>query len=305
MAELRWPVKTREVFNHFIDSRAWNGFAFRDDDIIIATYAKSGTTWMQQIVSQLIFRGEEGIPIHTLSPWVDLRILPQERRDALELQTHRRFLKSHLPVDALVFSPRARYIYIARDGRDAAWSFHNHLHNADAEFFRMYNADLPAGYPLLPQAPADPYEFYQRWLAEDGYPVWPFWENVRSWWACRMLPNVMLLHFNDLKADLEGSIRRIAAFLGIAVDEALLPRIVSHCSFDYMKANSAQVTPRGGIGWKNGGDTFINKGVNGRWRDRLGAADIAAYEQRAVRELGPPCARWLADGGLVMASGPG
>ena len=301
MAEPQWPVKTREVYNHFLDSRAWNGFAFRDDDIIIATYAKSGTTWTQQIVAQLIFGGEEGIPIHALSPLFDLRVLPQERRDAIEVQAHRRFLKCHLPVDALVFSPRARYIYIARDGRDAAWSFHNHLYNADAEFFRMYNANLPDGFPPLPQAPADPYEFYQRWLAEDGYPFWPFWEHVRSWWACRNLPNVLLLHFNDLKADLAGSIRRIAAFLGIAIDEKIFPRIVSHCTFDYMKSNSHLVAPRGGVGWKNGGDTFINKGTNGRWRDRLTAEDIAVYEKRAQAELGPDCALWLAEGGPVSA----
>ena len=45
-----WPVKTRELHNHHFDSTAWNDFAFRDDDIVIATYAKAGTTWTQQIV---------------------------------------------------------------------------------------------------------------------------------------------------------------------------------------------------------------------------------------------------------------
>ena len=51
------PVKTRELHNHHFDSTIWNDFAFRDDDIVIATYAKSGTTWTQQIVGQLIFGG--------------------------------------------------------------------------------------------------------------------------------------------------------------------------------------------------------------------------------------------------------
>lgn len=41
------PVKTREMHNHHMDSTIWNDFSFRDDDIVIATYAKSGTTWMQ------------------------------------------------------------------------------------------------------------------------------------------------------------------------------------------------------------------------------------------------------------------
>lgn len=296
MADVEWPVKTREIFSHFFDSRVWNDFAFRDDDIIIATYAKSGTTWMQQIILQLIFDGAEDQPLHQLSPWYDLRILAPELRTAIDSQTHRRFLKTHLPVDALVFSPAARYLYIARDGRDAAWSFHNHHYNATDDYFRMYNADMPDGYPPLARGSADPYEFYKTWLERDGYPFWPFWHHIRSWWAIRNLPNVMLVHFNDLKSDLEGSIRRIASFLGIAVDERALARIVSHCTFDYMKANAAKVAPRAGVSWAGGAETFINKGTNGRWRDRLTAADIAAYEQRAIAELGPDCARWLAEG---------
>ena len=72
------PQKTRELHNHHFDSTIWNDFAFRDDDVIIATYAKSGTTWLQQIVSQLIFNGAEGLPVAEMSPWLDLRVPPKE-----------------------------------------------------------------------------------------------------------------------------------------------------------------------------------------------------------------------------------
>jgi aryl sulfotransferase len=41
---LEWPRKTREIQNCICDSTRWNGFNFRDDDIVIATYAKTGTT---------------------------------------------------------------------------------------------------------------------------------------------------------------------------------------------------------------------------------------------------------------------
>lgn len=72
------PVKTRDLHSHHFDSTFWNDIRFRDDDIVIATYAKSGTTWMQQIVSQLIFDGAEGISTAAISPWVDLRVPPRE-----------------------------------------------------------------------------------------------------------------------------------------------------------------------------------------------------------------------------------
>ncbi len=188
MATPAYPRKTREIFTHHIDSRAWNGFAFRDDDIVIATYAKSGTTWMQQIVSQLIFGGREDIDVHRLSPWYDLRVLPEEVRAAVAAQTHRRFLKTHLPVDALVLSPQARYIYIARDGRDAAWSFHNHHYNGNEEYFRLYNSGLPEGFPVLERGTADPHEFYRQWFDGNGAPIWPFWERFSCYRSGRRGP---------------------------------------------------------------------------------------------------------------------
>ena len=295
------PVKTRELFTHHFHSAKWNGFKFRDDDIVIATYAKAGTTWAQQIVSQLIFKGAEGINVHQLSPWVDNRVIPPEATAALEHQTHRRFMKTHLPVDALVVSPKARYIYIGRDGRDTAWSFHNHHYNGTEEYFRLYNDGLPAGYPVLERGPEDPYEFYKGWIEGNGYPIWPFWPHVRSWWEIRNFPNVMLIHFNDMKADLEGSVRRIADFLGIVPDDETFAKVVEHSSFDYMKAHAPEMAPRGGMMWKGGADTFINKGTNGRWRDRLTADDIAEYERTAIRELGPDGARWLEKGGAYPA----
>ena len=58
----------------------------------------------------------------------------------------------------------------------------------------------------------------------------------------------------------------------------------------------ARVVRRGGILWNGGGATFINKGTNGRWRDELPADESAAYDAKAVAELGVDCAHWLATG---------
>ena len=293
----RWPAKTRELHNHHFDSTIWNDFRFRDDDIVIATYAKAGTTWTQQIVAQLLFQGAEDLEVAAMSPWLDLRVPPKaEKLPAVEAQTHRRFLKTHLPVDALVFSPRAKYVYVARDGRDVVWSMYNHHANANASWYEALN-DTPGrvGPPIEPP-PASIRQYFVDWLERDGHPFWPFWENVRSWWAVRDLPNVFLLHFERLRADMPGEIRRLAAFLDIAIDERRWEVIVEHCTFDYMKRHAGKSTPLGGAFWDGGAEVFIHKGVNGRWRDTLTADDCSRYEARARAELGPACARWLATG---------
>ena len=91
--KVAWPQKTTELYHNHFDSTLWNDFPFRDDDIIISTYGKSGTTWVQQIVGQLLFAGAEGVNTAEMSPWVDLRIPPwDEKIAAIEAQTHRRFL---------------------------------------------------------------------------------------------------------------------------------------------------------------------------------------------------------------------
>ncbi len=292
------PAKTRDIHNHHFDSTVWDGIAFRDDDIVIATYAKSGTTWMQQIVSQLIFDGAEDVSAAHLSPWVDLRVPPKDvKLPEIEAQTHRRFLKTHLPVDALVFSPKAKYIYIGRDPRDVMWSLHHHHLNANQLWYDALNRTPGLVGPEITPPPADPVAYFRHWLANDGAPFWSFWENARSWWAIRHLPNVLFVHFADLKADMEGGIRRIADFLGIA--PANWTAILAHCSFDYMKAHAQHCAPLGGAFWDGGAQTFINKGTNGRWQGVLPEADSAALEARMLAELGPDCAAWMKAGGPV------
>ena len=291
-----WPVKTRELHNHHMNSTVWNDFKFRSDDVIVATWAKSGTTWAQQIVSQLIFNGIEGISVPQMSPWLDLRIMPPEAIAAVDQQQHRRCVKTHLPADAMVISPQAKYIYVARDGRDAVWSAYNHLANFKPETFDMFNQAPGRVGPELPAPGPSVHQFYREWFEKDGYPLWSFWENIRSWWMIRNLPNVKLIHFNDMKQDLPGSIRAIAKFLDIAIDEKTFPAIVEHCGFDYMKRNAHLAAPLGGVIWEGGAQTFINKGTNGRWQSTLAPSEVRDYDARAIAELGADCAAWLESG---------
>uniref|UniRef100_A0A7S4GL68 Sulfotransferase domain-containing protein n=1 Tax=Oxyrrhis marina TaxID=2969 RepID=A0A7S4GL68_OXYMA len=128
--------------NHF-DSTKWDSVEKRDDDIIIVTAYKSGTTWMQQIIGEILFQGKEKpATVAEISPWVDLRVPPAVvLAPALEAQQHRRFLKSHLPADVFAphFNPRAKYVFVGRDGRDAFMSLMNHYEKANDAWYGAMN----------------------------------------------------------------------------------------------------------------------------------------------------------------------
>lgn len=302
MTATQWPRKTREWQRWAYDSTRWNGFAFRPDDIVVTTYAKSGTTWMQQIVSQLVFLGDQEALGGTLSAWPDFRLAPDALEKA-ERQTHRRFLKTHLPLDTLVYSPKAKYIFVGRDGRDVYWSWYNHHVNMKPgvlEFLSSFpeHSGPPYGYP-----DPDLRRAFLDWLDHDSFPHPPFFDHIRGWWEIRDLPNMLTVHFNDLKRDLEAEARRVAEFLEIEVPAAAWPGILERCSFAWMRDRAVETDPEDHPVFKGGSSSFFHKGSNGRWRDVLTAEDIARYEAIAVERLPPDCAHWLANGRQAVPLG--
>ena len=290
-----WPRKVGELHDPTIDSTRWNDFEFRDDDIVIATYAKSGTTLTQQIVSQLVFDADAKVYGMAVSPWFEARPTPHALDEA-RAQTHRRFLKTHLPLANLVYSPKAKYLCVARDPRDVAWSLHNHMAETRPEISAaVRQASIELG---LTPASVDPDVrcYYHDFL--DGGAQPPYWPYIQGWWDARHLPNILLLHYADLIGDMPGQIRRIATFLEIPLDEARLPLMLSHCTIAHMR-NVAAGEPLLNLLFNRGAETFINKGTNGRWRDVLSKDEIDKADRIAERELTPDCAAWLRNGGAA------
>lgn len=294
------------------DSRLWETYMPRSGDIVIGTSAKCGTTWMQQIVCLLVFQSAEPRPIHRISPWLDNRFFPvsaEERAAALEAQTHRRFIKSHLQFDALPIYDEVSYIHVAREGRDACLSWHNHRLIQKPEVFAALDAagmsDPLVGRPG-PRPKQDARDFFHDWMDESEFPhwkeAWPaqrYFEIERSYWAERKLSNLLMVHYADLIADLEGEMRRVSAFLNIPVSEQIWPGLVEAATFDSMKRHSAELGPDSERGFVGGMNGFLAKGTNARWRGVLTADDIALYEARVKRETTPALARWLEHGRLV------
>ncbi len=294
-----------------VDSRRWDHYRPRPTDIVIATYPKCGTTWMQRIVGLLVFQTPEPRPIMDISPWLDRRFPePIEAVTArIEAQEHRRFVKSHLPSDGLPIYDEVKYVHVARDGRDACMSFHNHAlgftpQNLEA-LDRVGLEDDRIGRPY-PRVLADPAQQFHRWLTEgavpghgDGSPAMSFFHFERSWWDERHRPNVLLVHYNDLKADLSGEMRRVADFLGIPVPPDVWPELVEAAGFEAMRRDGEVLMGNMAAIFRGGGSRFFHKGTNERWRGVFRDDDLALYDAKVTAKLSPACARWVAKGRLA------
>lgn len=306
------PPARRVYRCHHFDSTRWDHFRRRPGDIVIATSYKAGTTWTQAIVAHLLFWGQEmpGPPAE-LSPWLDFRLVPLEVVVAgLEAQPHRRFLKSHLPLDGLPYDPELRYLYVARDGRDVFMSLWNHTTHLTEETFALMNAVPGREGEPFPPPPDDLHEFFRGWISRgllpgetDGWPYWSHLANVRSWWEHRELENIELVHFADLLARPEEEIRRIAGFLGVELPEEAFAAIAEAVSFDAMRRQGDRYVPGGGQFWRGGAASFLHRGTNGRWRGVLTEDELARYDELCERSLPPDCRAWLEHG--RAARGPG
>jgi len=305
---MQYPRKEKVYQNHHIDSERWVAFEPRATDVCIASTMKTGTTWTQALVANLLFPNQK-FPkkVSKLSPWIDDRSIPiTSVLQEINTQSHRRFIKTHLPLYSLRFFPEIKYIYIGRDGRDVALSIWNHYLNYTDEVYKNIN-NLPnlVG-NKFPKPPRRFKIFWRHWCTKgwfdwenDGYPFWSHLSGVQSWWDYRDLPNILFLHYADMKTDLFSCIKKVASFLEIEITSNEITNVQNSISFEAMRANADSYVPDGGISWKGGSKTFLNKGINGRWRDLLAEEELQLYEVATKKSLSFDCRYWLENGGEV------
>jgi aryl sulfotransferase len=305
---LNLPQRTHIYQNHHFDSTRWDYFDSRDDDIVIATSYKAGTTWTQAIVAHLLFPGVDfPAPPAEMSPWLDMRVIPLEVvLNRLKAQQHRRFIKTHLPLDGVLYNEKIKYLYITRDARDVFMSLWNHYTGMKEEVFMLMNMLSGRVGDELPPPPHDIHDFWRNWMTRgsfawetDGWPYWSHLSNVQSWWNFRHLPNIEFFHYNDMLVDTEREARRMAAFLEIEVPEKAWAGIVKAVSFAEMKQQGELYAPGGGQFWKGGAQAFLHKGTNGRWCEVLTDKELVLYDEACSRVLTAECRDWLENGGKV------
>ena len=289
------------------DSSRWDGFELRPGDIIIATPPKCGTTWMQMICALLVLGEPElPVPLNTLSPWIDM--VNRARKEVLadlDAQTHRRFIKTHTPLDGLPNDPTVTYICVGRDPRDVALSIDHHIDNTDVDAFlaareRAAAIDGIELGPLRrpPPRPEGVRDRFWRWVDDDTPPTQVgsslrfTVEHLQTFRDAGDDLDVVFLHYDDLQADLDGTMRALAVHLGIEVDEERWPRLVRAATFESMRSRADTTAGAGREHWIDP-VAFFSRGTSGQWRHLLDDADLARYAARVRALASDDLVEWL------------
>jgi aryl sulfotransferase len=297
------PIE-REYRNVISDNLRWNSLVFRRGDIVVCTPPKCGTTWMQAIVAELLRpEGGDGRLLWEVAPWVDARWEPIDQLVArLDAQGHRRSLKTHTPADGIPWHPAVAYLVVGRDGRDAFMSYLNHMRNVQPQLVTSLArtaTDDGIDLDVAGSPPVDDVHEFFAWCMKTN-PLW--FEHVASFWEHRWEPNVLFVHYNDLQADLDTEMRRVAEFLGIPVDEQQWLRQVERCTFASMKARSNEIADFESH-FVGGAETFLYKGSNGRWREVLTADELVMFDRRCEELLPGEAIAWTTSGRASVSYG--
>ena len=223
----------------WIDPTLQQRVGWRDGDVVVSVPPKSGTTWTMNIVHQLRSGGDPAFfDVYQEVPWLELVPRPDSDRDAIVAtfdamaRDRRRAFKTHAgPPELPYVQPGAgtdvRYVVVVRNPDEAVASFRPFLAAHSDEFFDLWGID--PGDIIGPDFPS----FFAGMGSHGLTPkIFGF---VAGWWPLRHQPNVLFVHYADLVAEPEPSIRQIADFLGFEVTEGRWPAILDYTSFAWMK----------------------------------------------------------------------
>jgi hypothetical protein len=277
------------------DNARWDGFEFRSGDIVIVAPPKSGTTWTQLLVALLIFDGPEfPTRLGEMSLWIEQKTRPvKEAHAAFAAQDHRRFIKSHTPLDGIPIRDRVSYVCVGRDPRDAAVSMLHHSDNLDRDrLSALVGEEIRAPHGTV-EARLD------RWLDGGSIPDWSaraLIEHYTTVWRRRHLPDVELFHFQDYLDDLPREMRRLARFLGVELSPLRAAELASEASIERARARAADVVPDAHLGLFKDTAAFLRRGRSGDGVSAMTADQLMRYD-RIVAELAPPeMASWIHHG---------
>ena len=236
-----------------------------DDDVIVVTYSKSGTTLMQNLVYLLKNKGEyaDNFLLRDHFPFIE-----QQGTECLENLPRPRLVKTHLPYDKLVFSTEAKYIFVCRNPFDCCCSYYYHA--------KM----LTRGYDFY----GDFDEFFQRFM-EEKVDFGDYFDHLNGWIKEKNRTNILSLTYEEIIKDLKSTVKNVGQFLGDqflenANDIHILEKVVEKCSLSSMKAMDAAFHP---VPMATGSN-FIRKGVKGGYRTTMNKEQIEELHKKFIEK---------------------
>ncbi|ROS04618.1 sulfotransferase domain-containing protein [Sinobacterium caligoides] len=192
-------------------------------DVFIATYPKSGTTWMQQIVHSLRSNGDMSFDdISTIVPYLEGgdQMVP----DLYQPQVARpHAFKTHFHAERL--PEGGRYIFTTRDPYDVAMSYHQYM---EGWFFQQGSISME--------------EFALEYMFDDPH-LEHYWHHLASWIKRREEENVLFMAYENNCKDFSGAVNRVARFIGVD-DEASINTAIKNSSFEFMKQHAGKFDER-------------------------------------------------------------
>lgn len=292
----------------WIDPTIQQKIAWRDGDVVISVPAKSGTTWTMNIVHQLLTGGRTDFrDIYEEVPWLEFVAYPGQPHDAVVERVEamppdrRRAFKTHSAPPGIPFmadgaSRKVKYIVVFRNPEEALVSFRPFLEKHADAWYDLWQ--MPRGAMCRP----DFASFYDEVV--DGHGMQGmFFGFLAAWWPLRNEPNVLFMHFSDMKRDHEGAIRTIAEFLGLDPGDGAWPAILEYTSFPWMKRNEEMFEGRtlgGSVPVLDHG-AMIRKGAAGEARADGMTDAISAHLRRVGEQMVPDRAAldWYYTGGAL------
>ncbi|KAM4024680.1 sulfotransferase 1B1-like [Anomaloglossus baeobatrachus] len=252
-------------------------FQARPDDLLIATYPKAGTTWMQEIIDSVMNEGEvektKRAPTHVRSPFLEICSPPPVPSgiDLLEVTPSPRLVKTHLPYELVpetFWKEKCKTIYVARNAKDNAVSYY---------FFDVMNKTQPD--------PGTWDEYVLKFLKGDV--AWGSWfQHVLSWWKAREKHDILYMFYEDMKEDPKREIRKVMKFLGKDLSEEAVEKIHQHTSFSAMKENPmANYSSIPGTVLDQTVSPFMRKGEVADWMNHFTASQNKIFDEEYQRQM--------------------
>jgi len=285
------------------ETARWDGFEFRPDDIIVDAPSKSGTTWTQLLVALLIFDGPEfPAPLGELSPWMEQRIRAvEDLHGMLAAQNHRRFIKSHSPLDGIPARSDVTYVCVGRDTRDAAVSMRHHAANMKRErFAKLMAPQMGDETPSPDRIAVGDEEYFDRWIDNDDpeaeWSVRFMAHHYATFWDRSHQSNVALFHFDDYRTDLPGELHRLADHLEIDLPSNRAAELAEEASLTRARERAREVAPEAQLDvWKDP-EAFFRSGSSGEWRDRMSERQQRRYDDLVSDLVSPDLEHWMHHG---------